>query len=165
MQNGGKPLHNHPSPAKKYVWIQIFWIFQERTWANMHTWLNYQKGGTRLGKKLLCFKRCTKWNRVLQNIRFCDPIHFQINHLLSKSFHLHVEKHWVWKGRVFAGRQRSKSCRSGGEIFGDDEFWVNNFRFISEIFGGAVLLPMSNVAPPKLQLRARCGGHSCRRST
>jgi len=36
----------------------------------------------------------------------------------------------------------------GVEIFGDDEIYVSNFRFVPYIFWGAILLPMSKRAPP-----------------
>ena len=39
--------------------------------------------------------------------------------------------------------------QEGGEIFGDDEIWLSNFRFIPQVFGRAVLLPMSKIALPK----------------
>jgi len=45
----------------------------------------------------------------------------------------------------------------GGEIFGDDEISVSNFRFLPQIFGRGILLPMSKIPPPNGSLRARCG--------
>jgi len=41
---------------------------------------------------------------------------------------------------------------------------VSNFRFVPQIFGGAILLPTSKIAPQNGCLRTRCGGHCCCRS-
>jgi len=50
----------------------------------------------------------------------------------------------------------------GGEIFGDDELSMSNFRFLSPFF--FFLLVVSKIPPPILQMRSSCGGHSCHSS-
>ena len=60
-------------------------------------------------------------------------------------------------GYFLTGRRRLKLCRGGCENFRDDQILVSNFRFTPQIFWGVIL-------PPKWQLRASCGGHSCHRS-
>jgi len=40
----------------------------------------------------------------------------------------------------------------------NDEIQVSNLRFVPQTFGGAILLPMSKIAPPTWQLRTTCGG-------
>jgi len=57
---------------------------------------------------------------------------------------------WVWKGEEKG--MGPKLCKGGGEIFGDGEISVSNFRFLPKYFGGS---------PSKWQLRARRGGHNC----
>ena len=52
----------------------------------------------------------------------------------------------------------------GRNYGGVGEIEVRNFRFVLQIFGGVILLIESKLTPPNGSLRARCGGHSCRKS-
>ena len=47
-------------------------------------------------------------------------------------------------------------------MFGDDEISMSNFRFLLQIWGGGILLPISKTPPPKWQ-HERKMWHSCHR--
>ena len=66
-----------------------------------------------------------------------------------------IGKRWVWKGGL--SHLVLKATIMEGRWW-NDEIQVSNFKFVPQIFGGAILLPMSKIAPPDGSCAQDAGG-------
>ena len=60
---------------------------------------------------------------------------------MKESTNTFIGKQWVWKGGFPHLVLKAEIMEGGGEIY------VSNFRFVPQIFGGAILLSMRKIAP------------------
>ena len=67
---------------------------------------------------------------------------------LDKSY-AHIHKITMGlEGRVSSLGGAGRDYAGGDDIFEDDKISVSDFRFLPQMFGGAILLPISKIAPP-----------------